>query len=167
MDTLSHGLWGGVAFGRKNRPSFWLSFFFGLMPDFLSFGPFMIGTILSMFNRPEFSGQRHPTDADIPTFVHNLYSITHSLIVFLILFLVIWLINKKPFLPLLAWGLHILMDIPTHDKLFFPTPFLWPVSNFTLDGVSWGTPYIMIPDIVLLAMVYVVFFIRKKKSRFC
>jgi hypothetical protein len=36
MDVISHGLWGGVAFGRKNKKYFWWSFGFGIMPDLLS-----------------------------------------------------------------------------------------------------------------------------------
>jgi hypothetical protein len=38
VDILSHGLWGAIAFGRSNRPSFWLAFTIGLAPDLLSFG---------------------------------------------------------------------------------------------------------------------------------
>ena len=32
MDIVSHGLWGALAFGRKNRRSFWLAFGIGLAP---------------------------------------------------------------------------------------------------------------------------------------
>ena len=43
MDILSHGLWGAIAFGRRNRPSFWLAFVIGLAPDLLSFGILWMG----------------------------------------------------------------------------------------------------------------------------
>ncbi len=43
MDIVSHGLWGGAAFGRKNKKSFWVAFLFGVLPDLLAFGPFFIG----------------------------------------------------------------------------------------------------------------------------
>lgn len=35
MDIVSHGLWGAIAFGRRTRSSFWLSFVFGIAPDFV------------------------------------------------------------------------------------------------------------------------------------
>lgn len=164
MDTLSHGLWGGLAFGRKNKPKFWLFFLFGMMPDLLSFGIFMVGSIVGFFSRPLFSNG-HPPDANqFPVFLDIMYNITHSIFIFLLIFIIIWLILRKPFLPILAWGLHILMDIPTHSYEFFPTPFLWPFSNFKVNGLSWGEPYIMIPNVILLIILFSYFYIFKKKK---
>jgi hypothetical protein len=38
MDILSHGLYGGVAFGRESRKKYLIAFLFGVGPDLLSFG---------------------------------------------------------------------------------------------------------------------------------
>ena len=59
MDIVSHGLWGGLAFGRKNKKSFWLSFLFGIAPDFCSFGIFTISTILG-FESKDFLSSEPP-----------------------------------------------------------------------------------------------------------
>jgi hypothetical protein len=48
MDILSHGLWGAIAFGRRDRPSFWLAFLLGLAPDLLSFGILYFAVSLGM-----------------------------------------------------------------------------------------------------------------------
>lgn len=37
-----------------------------------------------------------------------------------------------------AWGLHILIDIPTHSRRRWGPQFLWPLSAFAVDGVSWA-----------------------------
>ena len=37
----------------------------------------------------------------------------------------------------LAWGLHILVDLPTHSRQSWaPQPF-WPFSSWSMDGISW------------------------------
>ncbi|MCX6779285.1 MAG: metal-dependent hydrolase, partial [Candidatus Magasanikbacteria bacterium] len=157
MDIISHGLWGGIAFGRKKRSNFWWAFGFGVMPDLFSFGLLTIFTALGLVSGPDWSNGVPSADS-VPFFVHRLYDITHSLIIFVVVFVVVWLIRKKPFLPLWAWGLHILMDIPTHSTNFFPTPFLWPFSEFRVNGISWGNPYIFFPNVIILVLVYILFF---------
>lgn len=160
MDVISHGLWGGVAFGRKNKKDFWWSFLFGVMPDLLSFGILMVATTLGLSPRPDWGG--HPRSVNIPDYVYSLYNITHSLVVFAVVFAIVYLIRRKPFLPMLAWGLHILFDIPTHSTEFFPTPFLWPFSSFKVDGVPWSNPNIFFPNLILLFIFYIWFFVFKK-----
>jgi membrane-bound metal-dependent hydrolase YbcI (DUF457 family) len=169
MDIISHGLWGGIAFGRTNKKSFWLSFLLGMGPDLLAFAPFFILILLGVVKRPNFS--REPPDPNsIPHYVYQLYNFSHSLIVFALLFVILWLIFRRPIWEFCAWGLHILFDIPTHSYKFFPTPFLWPVSHFEINGHSWATREILIPDVLLLLILYAWFFLSKRKKhsqRYC
>lgn len=163
MDIISHGLWGGAFFGRKNRKDFWLSFLFGISPDLLSFGIFTTMTILGLASGPDWSDGVPREDA-IPQYVHAMYHFTHSLFIFAVVFGLVWLVRKRPFLPLLAWPLHILVDIPTHSTEFFPTPFLWPFfDNLRVDGIPWSRPIIFIPNVVLLLLVYIWFFVIKPR----
>jgi len=85
MDILSHGLWGGIAFGRKSRPSFWLAFVIGLAPDLLSFGILYAAVVLKLAEKPDFS-HGTPPESTIPSYVYHLYDITHSFVVFLLVF---------------------------------------------------------------------------------
>ncbi len=130
------------------------AFLFGVLPDLLAFGPFFIFRILSgtlKFGKPEI--------AAIPPAVFTAYNFSHSLFTAgLILLVIRFVISKELFIAALAYPLHILLDIPTHDKTFFPTPFLFPVSNFRIDGISWGNTYFMIFNYTSLAAGYYLYF---------
>lgn len=164
MDIISHGLWGGIALGRANRKSFWTAFGFGIAPDLFSFGPvFASGLVLHGFEF--FRGMGHPPDAaQIPASVYHLYNVTHSLVVFAVVFGLVWLLRGKPLLEIGAWGLHLVMDIFTHSDAFFPTPFLWPLSDAHFDGLPWVAPLIYVPNVLLLAVLYAWFFLKRRKA---
>jgi hypothetical protein len=153
MDIVSHGLWGAITFGRKSRWSFWLAFMIGLAPDLLSFGILWSAATLGLEDKPDFS-HGPPPESSIPQYVHDLYNVTHSLIMFLIVFVLMWLLLKQPLWELAAWGLHVLVDVPTHSHAFFPTPILWPLFNWKFNGWPWMAPTILIPNFVLLALLY-------------
>ncbi|MBI2439551.1 MAG: hypothetical protein HYV45_03045 [Candidatus Moranbacteria bacterium] len=161
MDIVSHGLWGSGIFGRRSRRDFFMAFLFGVAPDLLSFGFFLLGVWFGFFDHPDWRSGQHPDASQIPLFVYTLYDYTHSLVIFLGVFLLIWLIRGKPFFPLVAWGFHILLDIPTHAS-FFPTPFLWPLSDFVVYGIPWNNPFIFVSNVILLIVLYGSFFIRKR-----
>lgn len=165
MDVISHGLWGGIAFGRKGKRAFIWAFSFGVMPDILSFGTFSFMRILGLASGPDWS-KGLPEMSSIPGYVHAMYNVTHSLFVFALAFVIVLLVTKKVFWPMFAWLLHILMDIPTHSKRFFATPFLWPFSDYRFNGIGWGHSYIFYPDIALLAILYALFFYSKRKGEF-
>jgi hypothetical protein len=168
MDIFSHGLWGAAAFGRKNgsftKKKFWTAFAFGVTPDMFSFGVLFAASLSGFSDMPVFhSGPPNP--ADIPPYVYSLYNATHSLFVFIAFFCILWAVFKKPVWESLAWGLHILVDIPTHSYAFFPTPFLWPFFDFKFNGWSWGSPWIFFPNILALTLVYFWFYRTKRKKR--
>ena len=162
MDIVSHGLWGSLAFGRRSRHSFWLAFFFGVAPDLFSFGLFFGARILGLASGPDWS-HGTPDPSLIPPYVHSLYNITHSLIVAGLAFVIVWLFRKRPLWEMLGWPLHILFDIPTHASKFFATPFLWPLSDYRINGIPWISPQIFIPNVLFLIVLYTWFFIRQKR----
>lgn len=164
MDILSHGLWGGIAFGRANRRSFGSAFGFGILADLVPFGPFYIAVLLGLAQRPHF-GPEPPDPSLFPDYVHRAYSVTHSLVVFLLAFALLWMVFRKPIWESTAWGLHILFDIFTHSFRFFPTPFLWPISDFKVNSLHWGRPEIFIPNVVLLVLLYAWFLYRQWRAR--
>lgn len=135
-------------------------------PDLLSFGILWAGVHLGFSNSLDWS-KDHPSMIQIPFYVKSLYEITHSLVIFSAVFLIVWLIRKKPLWILGAWGLHILIDIPTHSFSFFPTPFLWPFSDFMINGIEWGKPIIFIPNVILLGFLYIglLILIKIKRSK--
>ncbi|MBI2474350.1 MAG: hypothetical protein HYV68_01495 [Candidatus Taylorbacteria bacterium] len=163
MDFISHALWGGIAAGRKDKRSYWQAFFFGMAPDVLSFGVFFVMVALGFAQRPDWRIEP-PQDDIIPRIIFTLYDVTHSFIIFGALFFLLWLIFRRPIWTFMAWGVHIVMDIFSHSEAFFPTPFLWPVSDYYFSGIPWSRPIIFIPNVVLLASLYLWFYISKRRN---
>jgi hypothetical protein len=154
MDIASHGLWGGIMFGKRNRRSFWTSFSFGILPDLLVFGPIFVWRAVSALTGGEGFGFGPPERSSIPDYVHTGYDVTHSLVIFAAVFGIVWLARRTPLWEMLAWPAHIALDLPTHSAEFFPTPFLWPISDIELDGIQWSNPWIFFPNVALLAGLY-------------
>ncbi len=163
MDTLSHGLWGGLVFGRGSRKDYALSFSFGVLPDLLSFGPFFLAWAVKGF--PRFPGHpgEPPDPSLIPAYVHHAYDVTHSALVWTAVFAIAWAIRKKPPRTYRAWLLHILCDIPTHTRRFFPTPFLWPLPTPYVNGIRWGQPWFMVLNYSFLAAGYAIWVVARRR----
>lgn len=164
MDIFSHGLYGGAFFGRRSRLSYWLAFFFGIAPDLFSFGLFFAMNLLGITERPDWSSG-HPAEEMIPSYIHTMYDWTHSLVIFAIVFAIVWLIRRKPLYEMLGWPLHILVDIPTHSTEFFATPFLWPISDYKVNGHNWSSPEIFIPNVIILVSLYLWYFVIKPRRK--
>lgn len=166
MDFISHGLWGGIASGKKNKRDFWKSFSWGAMPDILPFAPFFIERMYKYaMGKGAFAFSGQPDINIIPEYVFKMYSVTHSYFTFLFVFIIFYIIYKKPNWLMIGWPIHITMDIFTHSKAFFPTPFLWPFSDYRFDGVPWSHWYILLPNVFILAILYLYFFVIKPRNR--
>ena len=155
MDTLSHALWGKGLFGyRKYR---WYSFLFGALPDLFSFGIYFIHSIF--FSSSPLMGR--PTRSEIPEWVYSLYDISHSLVIASIVIFIAYKINKAFAFPMLAWPAHIILDFFTHSIEFFPTPILWPISDFKFDGIPWSNPIVFFANVIC---IFFLFIYRRKQS---
>jgi membrane-bound metal-dependent hydrolase YbcI (DUF457 family) len=165
MDVISHGLWGGITVGRSSRKSFWIAFLFGVAPDVFAFGPRFVVNLVTQGSEFFRHLGRRPELSEIPDYVFQLYNISHSLVVFAVVFAALWLLRGKPMWEMCAWALHILVDIFTHSLAFFPTPFLWPISDVRFNGHPWSDPMIWFPNVALLICVYAVYFWKRRKAR--
>lgn len=176
MDFFSHGLWAGAACKAINKKAkkplnVWLAVFWGALPDFFAFAISFVwlfwnlifgGMSFSDIPRPE---EVEPAPSDtLPIFrlTSLLYNISHSIFVFFIVFGIVFFIFRRPVWELGGWIFHIILDIPTHSYQFYPTPFLWPVSEWKFDGFSWGTPWFLIFNYLAIILIY--FLLRKKKK---
>jgi len=181
MDIFSHGLWAGAAAQAgnvsekaqgftKRRISVWWTVVWGVFPDLFAFTiPFMWimwQTITGQASFGEFRPPHEPAQPNsFPMFAlaSSLYNISHSVIIFFLLFGVVFFIFKRPVWEMMGALIHILSDIPTHSYSFFPTPFLWPLSDFKVNGISWGTPWFMVLNYSAIVLVYTLIY-RKKKT---
>ena len=149
MDTLSHALYGKGFFGyRKYR---WTSFLFGALPDLSSFGVYFLGQLFSNFHGLK---NGRPSIEEIPIWVVELYNISHSLITAFVFIAIVYFIKKELTWPMLAWPVHIIVDLFTHSIEFFPTPFFWPLSNYRFDGIPWSNIYVFATNIVLIFLIF-------------
>lgn len=155
MDTLSHALWGYGLFGYKHYA--WLAVFFGVMPDLITFGAFMLMQIIQ--------GTWHfgpPPLATIPDWLFTTYSFGHSFVICLPIIGLVALWRKPVAFAMLAWPFHIVLDFPFHTFKYFPTPIFWPIYDFKIDGVLWTHWYIWLPNVAGLILL---FYFRRHNGR--
>ena len=157
MDTLSHALWGKGLFGYRKYGSY--AILFGTLPDLLSFGLYFLYNIIFNFTSLTMG---KPAIEEIPNWVFILYDFSHSLIIALLFISVVFIYNKKILFPMLAWPFHIFLDIFTHSTDYFPTPFLWPLSNFRFNGIPWSEPYIWFGNFLCIAFLFAYRYKKKK-----
>ena len=157
MDTFSHAAWGWVTL-RPTRPRLaWWGLLAGALPDLLFFIPYAVeqvavGGVTSLFaaNEPgiwKIDGPPLPPIMDAAYDRYYVYS--HSLVLLALVLAVLFLARQRRWMWLgLPYAIHILMDIPTHEK-FAPQPF-FPLSDWHYIGLSWGDPRIFWPHLVVL-----------------
>ncbi|MEY4731090.1 MAG: hypothetical protein RL681_36 [Candidatus Parcubacteria bacterium] len=192
MDIISHGLWGALLAksvnirlrrtkknGEVRKLDPLLSAFWGFAPDLIAFTPVFLlfgGGILSGHIEPE--QFIRPREAEVIGAETNgifwvtreIYSVTHSAIVFFAVFFAVWAFRKfvlkrsYAFIwEMTPWLLHIAMDVFTHSSDFYPTPLLWPFSAWHFNGMPWSHPVILVPNYIALAAGF--YIVRRKRKR--
>lgn len=180
MDVLAHTLWAAVAAKGANlklaasgrKPVFnvrWTAFW-GVFPDLFAFAPLFAWLIFSGFFRSfPFPAAIVDKSSSAPFYrifaiTGELYNLSHSLLVFGFIFALCWFFSRRMIWSLSGWLLHIVLDIPSHSFRFYPTPFLWPLSDFKVNGISWAEPWFMAVNYAALiaALIAVWRFGRKK-----
>lgn len=168
MDVFAHTLWTNAVFHLKYKQERRLRYIaatFGALPDLVGFLPLTVFMFLQGidFDPNTFYTSSHWTYQ----YASQAYNYTHSLVIFAAATLLFMLLRKgKLYWPMLAWGLHILLDIPTHPD-FFHTPFLYPLSDYQYaGGVSWAHPVFMLVNYGLLAIIYsIIFWYRSSRLK--
>ena len=150
MDTISHALWGKGLFGyRKYR---WYALIFGVIPDLFSFGLYFLYNLIFNFSNLKFG---KPALNDLPQWVFSSYDFSHSIIVAFVSIIIVYRFNKDFCFPMLAWPFHIILDFFTHSAEYFPTPVLWPLSDYKFNGIPWSNPYIWFANIFFIILLFI------------
>lgn len=178
MDIFAHVLWTNAGArglnkiaekkGKKLKIHVGWTAFFGVAPDFFAFAiPFLFlfykRITLPNENIYEFAGHHGLVNGfDLGSY---LYQFSHSLVIFALVFALVWVISRRPRLELLGWALHILIDIPSHIISFYPTPFLFPISDYRFPyGIQWSNIWYMLINYSLLLIVWGRIFLKKYKQ---
>jgi hypothetical protein len=194
MDIFAHGLWTAAAAkavnnklknesalrqpedgaGKTKPLNIRLAAFWGIFPDLFAFTiPFiwiawgLLSGNFTTADLPQPHQVEPPADGKlhmVMTLANSFYGASHSAIVFISVFAIVWLLARRPVLELGGWFFHVLLDIPSHSYRFYPTPFLWPISGWKFHGISWSVPWFMILNYSALVVVYLLLW-RKIKER--
>lgn len=148
MDTVSHGLWSYLIFYKNPRCMWALAI--GMLPDIIAFVPH--------FFVEHFTGGQIIFD--------TVYRLTHSLVIFAIVFCLIALgIRSVPWVAG-AWAVHIFVDIFTHPQTYYPTPFLYPFDSPFWFAFDYRLPWFYAINYALLLGVFLMlFWINKYHNR--
>lgn len=154
MDIISHALWTNLLFKEVPLAQRSVAIGFGVIPDLISFS--LITTKNFIRKTMHF---KNPPLSVMPEHVFKLYNLTHSLVIWLAIFMLLKLFGFDWWaLAFCGWGLHILLDIFTHTSNFFPTPILHPFSKFHFSGINWSNKWFMLFNYAVLLFLYLVFY---------
>ena len=109
----------------------------------------------------EFSVGKPPIET-IPWWVFINYDISHSFISAFIVIAMVWRLNKPFAFAMLGWPFHICLDFPFHSKEFFPSKLLWPLTDFSFDGIPWNRPEIWFPNLAGIGLLFAWRYFQKK-----
>jgi hypothetical protein len=180
MDILAHALWTNAGarkanqmFEKNDKPKInwaWATFW-GIFPDLFAFSiPFFVRFYSLIFGSISLSHffQRPPVAEENVlsngfSLAPHLYPYSHSIVIFSVAFIIVWIIYRRPRWELLGWALHIVIDIFSHSVDFYPTPFLFPISSYHFThGIAWSNKWYMIINYTALLAVYGRSFLKKK-----
>ena len=163
MDILAHALWAGVgmALARRRLPiatrTMALTVGLAVLPDLLHMVP-IVGWWMAgdgMLSDVQAYAVAVPgQEPTLPTLVnlwsHHLHCVTHSAVVAGAVTLFLWAALRSLWVPLLGWWSHIVIDLFTHSADFYPVQVLYPLSNYTFNGLAWNTPWFLLLNYALL-----------------
>lgn len=152
MDTLAHGLW-AYLLGRGTRQQQpWA------LLGLISAGPDLVWLPFTIL---------HYLTSGSLMFFPLPYQVSHSLVLWGALTLIASVRWRKAWRWTWPWALHILIDIPGHIAPSDQTPFLWPVSDFSVRGIfDWLTPQMLLANYFFLFFILLLIKIREQKKKF-
>ena len=147
MDSFSHGLWSYVLF---RGPIAWLAVLAGVLPDVVALGPRVVANAFKGRLR---KGLLSRGDGGlVDRYTDFVFPLTHSLVVAAAVITLVFIFFGAAWW-LLAWPLHIMVDMFTH-KRSEATPFLYPLSGFRFSGIHWSSAKFLLANNAGLAVVY-------------
>jgi hypothetical protein len=167
VDIIAHGISTAAAAVAARRASLrpirigW-ALVFGVLPDVV---PFAIPACLRVWWWLTGASPSLLPTPNGPHFewVWGVYNCAHSLLVFAVVFVGVWLVMRRPLLEMLAWTFHILLDIFTHRGMF-AIQFLWPASSVHLDGLPWETRWFLAATYAVLGAIWFLLWRSRRSS---
>ncbi len=180
MDIIAHTLWAGVgiALARRRWPigkrAAVAIVTLAALPDVLQLLPIIAwwafgdGSVAALRAYAMALPGREPV---LPVLVaqwsHHLHCIMHSALVAGAVTLLLWALRRSLWIALLGWWSHIVIDVFTHSKSFYPSPVLYPVTQQGFDGIAWNTPWFAVLNYCALtaSVLWLIFGQRRKSAK--
>ncbi len=152
MDIISHALWGATVVRKK--PLLWWAALTGAAPDLLSNG---IAFLYLLFAHGRlWSTTTWPL---LPPTLKSLYSLTHSLIGLAIVAGLFLLFERRYFVLVLPYALHLAMDLMSHRGDFLYR-LLYPLVEYDANRITglnwWEHWWLWASNLALLVVVNLV-----------
>ena len=178
MDIVAHALWAGagVLWARRLRAlssrEERLTVVLAAAPDLPHMLPVAAWSIFGSGTRAVVEGYAIATPGQEPALPpmielisHHLHCITHSALIAGLVSLLLWLWLRRPWVPLLGWWSHIVIDIFTHSADYYPSPVLYPLTREGFDGLAWNMPWFMALNYLALALTFLL--VLRGRARAC
>jgi LexA-binding, inner membrane-associated putative hydrolase len=171
MDTFSHAAW-GYATLHNARDLRWWGALAGAAPDLLWFIPSAVERAgergwsgLTMgSDRGIWRADGPPLPPDLVEAYFRYYVYTHSLVLLAVATAVLLATRWRRYAWLaLPYALHIVMDIPTHER--YQTQPFYPLSTWQFEGMAWSDPRVFWPNVLALVAVYAWIAVRRNRAR--
>ena len=166
MEIFAHALWAGagVTTARRRWPLapriIALTVALAALPDILHLLPILAWWAFgdgSMATLQAYAIAVPDHEPALPPLVnllsHHLHCIMHSSVVAGVVTLLSWSVWRSLWIPLLGWWSHIVIDVFTHSAAYYPVPILYPITERGFDGLAWNTPWFLLLNYAVLAVV--------------
>jgi hypothetical protein len=169
MDTFSHAGWGFAALHSKRGLAWWGALA-GAAPDLLFFIPSRIEGLIEKGWMGLTTGAEPgvwradgpPLPPELVEAYYRYYIKSHSLVFLTLAVAILFLTRARRWAWLAApYGLHILMDIPTHER--YQTQPFYPLSSWSIQGLTWGDPRIFWPNVIALVLTLAIVIRRRRR----
>ena len=171
MDILAHTLWAGAAvalLGRRLpiKPTVaTATIALAALPDVLQMLPVLLWWFLGSgtFDAVKafaiaVPGQEPSMPAMVILVSHHTHCAAHSALVAGAVTLIAWRVRAWLLIPLLGWWSHIVIDVFTHSADYYASPVLYPITQRGFDGIAWNTPWFMVLNYSVLAVLALIIF---------
>lgn len=178
MDILAHGLWAGIgvaAAARRwpiSRRTAAATVALAMAPDLAHLVPLIaiaLTTRGGWATLAAYSAALPGTEPAMPPLValltHHLHCILHSAVIAAVITLAVWVFTHSLWLPLLGWWSHIVIDVFTHSKDFYPAPIFYPFTQWGFDGLAWNTPWFLVANHAVIALLIAWLLWRRYRRR--
>ena len=152
MDLISHILLNNLVYKEVPLNYRWWAIGFGIGPDLVGFFSMFKAEYLqkALF----FNKLPHKY---IPPRVFIIYDAAHSLVIWLGIYSVLYLLGYEwAALLWTGWAVHIIVDIFTHGAKSFPTKIFWPLSKWSFPGFAWSQKKFLVINYLIFLLLYII-----------